>query len=385
EEGPVVDGYIRHLHLNNGTAEATFSSKGPPDSGGFGLGLGFGASRGQRERRLVHRREAFASNADGVLAMRLSCKEEESGRGCLSLVATPKRQGKSHFTEAGRLPPPPPLRARRHENGGAGGDTAGWGGGAYVSLYRPSGGSGEKVEMGFHVCVAVFPSVGEGSGVVTEKYVGPSSPRQRHRPEGPDHKKTPEEDLMMARLADAPGGPPARNAGMMARLAEEGPAGGGGPAQGKSRQAPPTRNPPPRHRIVLSAGEASSEAMVLVSVVAEEKARDDGGNDETETEEGLRRRCLGRVEAAAALGFEELRRRHVEDVEGLFDRVHFSLGPSGGSTADGGASGGERRFNGGVSGMGGGASLSPDRSCVAGLPIRTRVARSGKACTEKGG
>lgn len=66
-------------------AEATFSSKGPPDSSGFGLGLGldFGASRGQRERRLVHRREAFASNVDGVLAMRLSCKEEESGRGCL--------------------------------------------------------------------------------------------------------------------------------------------------------------------------------------------------------------------------------------------------------------------------------------------------------------
>ncbi|CAB1106634.1 GH95 [Ectocarpus sp. CCAP 1310/34] len=84
EKGP-VDGYIRHLHLNNGTAEATFSSKGPPDSGGFGLGLGlgFGTSRGQREGRLVHRREAFASNVDGVLAMRLSCKEEESGRGCL--------------------------------------------------------------------------------------------------------------------------------------------------------------------------------------------------------------------------------------------------------------------------------------------------------------
>ncbi|CAN0554072.1 unnamed protein product, partial [Ectocarpus sp. 12 AP-2014] len=347
------------------------------DSGGFGLGLslglGFGASRGQRERRLVHRREAFASNVDGVLAMRLSCKEEESGRGCLSLVVTPKRQGKSHFTEGGRLPPPPPQRDQRNENRGAGGDTAGWGAGAYVGLYRPSGRNGEKAEMGFHVCVAVFPSVGEGSGVVAEEYVDPSSPRQRHRPEGPaGDKETTEEELTMARLADAPGGPPARNAGMMARLAE-GP-GGGGPAQGNVGQAPPARNPTPRHRIALSAAEASSEAMMLVSVVTEEKARDNDGNDKTE---GLRRRCLARVEAAAGLGFEELRRRHVEDVEGLFDRVHFSLGPSG---AGGGPAGGERRLNGGDNGVGGGESLSRSRSCVAGLPIRTRVARSGKAC-----
>ncbi|CAM9542640.1 unnamed protein product [Ectocarpus sp. 8 AP-2014] len=181
---------------------------------------------------------------------------------------------------------------------------------------------------------------------------------------------------MMARLADAPGGPPARNAGMMARLAE-GPS-RGGPAQGNAGQAPPTRNPTPRHRIALSAAEASSEAMMLVSVVTEEKARDDDGDDETE---GLRRRCLARVEAAAGLGFEELRRRHVEDVEGLFDRVHFSLGPS---IPGGGAAGGERRLNGGDN-VGDGESLSPSRSCVAGLPIRTRVARSGKACTEKGG
>lgn len=188
----------------------------------------------------------------------------------------------------------------------------------------------------------------------------------------------------MARLAEAPGGPPARNAGMMARLAE-GPAGGGA-AQGNAGQAPPTRNPPPRHRISLSAAEASSEAMVLVSVVTEETARDDDSNDETED---LRRRCLGRVEAAAGLGFEELRRRHVEDVEGLFDRVHFSLGPSGASTSTAGRGGvvGERRLrlNGGDNGVGGGDSLSPARSCVAGLPIRTRVARSGKTCTTKGG
>lgn len=95
-------------------------------------------------------------------------------------------------------------------------------------------------------------------------------------------------------------------------------------------------------------------------------------------EEGkmMRRRCLARLEAAAELGFEELERRHVRDFTGLFDRVQFSLGASSDvpSTANGvgkglGGSGkGERRTEGG--------------SCVAGLPIRTRVSRSGKACVE---
>lgn len=37
-------------------------------------------------RRLRHHREAFVSNVDGVLAMRLSCKEEGSGKGCLRRV-----------------------------------------------------------------------------------------------------------------------------------------------------------------------------------------------------------------------------------------------------------------------------------------------------------
>lgn len=33
-----------------------------------------------------HHREAFASNVEGVLAMRLSCRDGESGRGCLRRV-----------------------------------------------------------------------------------------------------------------------------------------------------------------------------------------------------------------------------------------------------------------------------------------------------------
>lgn len=37
-------------------------------------------------RRLHHHREAFVSNVDRVLAMRLSCEEEESGNGCVRRV-----------------------------------------------------------------------------------------------------------------------------------------------------------------------------------------------------------------------------------------------------------------------------------------------------------
>lgn len=80
---------------------------------------------------------------------------------------------------------------------------------------------------------------------------------------------------------------------------------------------------------------------------------------------GMRGRCLGRLEAAAELGYEELRRRHVDDIGTLFDRVGFSLGPSprGESTTLAGSEG---------------------SSCVAGLPIRSRVSRSGAACVEQG-
>lgn len=55
-------------------AEAVFGSVG---------GLDLGASRA---RRLRHYREAFVSNVDGVLAIRLSCEEEESGKSCLRRV-----------------------------------------------------------------------------------------------------------------------------------------------------------------------------------------------------------------------------------------------------------------------------------------------------------
>lgn len=103
------------------------------------------------------------------------------------------------------------------------------------------------------------------------------------------------------------------------------------------------------------------------------KRGDDRKRRGGEAEEQLRRRCLERVEAAAGLGFEELKRRHVRDVEALFDRVEFSLGPS----SEGG---GEPQQD---VGAGQGVAARPS-SCVAGLPIRTRVSRSGKVCTERG-
>lgn len=84
----------------------------------------------------------------------------------------------------------------------------------------------------------------------------------------------------------------------------------------------------------------------------------------------MRRACLERVEAAAGLGFDELRRRHVDDVEALFGRVHLSIE----SPSDGSRSATE----------GSDVDLSSSGSCIAGLPIRTRVSRSGKACTEEG-
>lgn len=92
------------------------------------------------------------------------------------------------------------------------------------------------------------------------------------------------------------------------------------------------------------------------------------GDNEGQRE--MRRRCLQRVEAAAGRGFEGLRTRHVDDVEAMFNRVDFSLG----SSSDG-AGVDERKSN-------DARSFRSCRSGVAGLPIRTRVSRSGKACTE---
>ena len=197
--------------------------------------------------------------------------------------------------------------------------------------------------------------------------------------------------------------------------------------------------PGPRHRVYLSADDEHKEALVLVSIVTEgerwedeedsfsssdgapprtKQARATGwaagapasgsaagentrgnehgrgvdaghvgnlegktgkGGDQRERQGGvageqLRRRCLKKVEAAAGLGFDELRRRHVRDVEALFDRVEFSLGRS--SEGDG-----EPMQN---VGAGQGVTATPSASCVAGLPIRTRVSRSGMVCTERG-
>lgn len=98
-----------------------------------------------------------------------------------------------------------------------------------------------------------------------------------------------------------------------------------------------------------------------------------GGGTIAGNHDEMRRRCLQRMEAAAGLGFEELRSRHVRDVEALFDRVEFSLGPS---------SEGDEESTPNI-GSDQGVTPGPS-SCVSGLPIRTRVSRSGKACTERG-
>ncbi|CAM9849542.1 unnamed protein product [Pylaiella littoralis] len=424
----IVDGYIRHLHLNNGTAEVAFGSVG-------------GVEPNASPVRLLHRREVFASNVDGVLAMRLSCKEEESGKGCLSFAATPKRGGKPLFTEAWELPPP---RGRQLDNtaAGTGEGEAGQGGGAYVGLFRPPGGSGEKSELGFHLCAAVIPMGGGGAGAVAEEFLDQGS--QRHHPEGP-RGESPADALTLAKLGNGPGERPSRVPP--------------GPARGE-----------PRHRAALSADDARAEAMVLVSVVTEDDPetedekerrlhrraagagdfgsewtgdeegrgwwengserdpsswkdqseedrgevrgggggradiahrrqregapwrdgtrrrvlggeerdtpagakRERGGSTDNEKQRELRRRCLERVEAAAGLGFERLRRRHTDDVEAMFDRVDFSLGSSSDGTGVV-----ERKTS-------GARSLSSSGSCVAGLPVRTRVSRSGKACMEGG-
>lgn len=203
-------------------------------------------------------------------------------------------------------------------------------------------------------------------------------------------------------------------AAAIARLAD-----GPGGANGRKHSGPPphAQNLRPKHRVALAAEAASAEAMVLASIVVEGdgKMRDneprgwhpstaapaagdavhrgwwgsreeqgsprpDGMGEDLQAgggkgHEEMRRRCLDRLEAAAGLGFDELRRRHVEDVEALLDRVHFSLEPS----TDGSSSSSSGTTEGGELGD------SPSGSCVAGLPIRTRVSRSGKTCTERGG
>lgn len=166
----------------------------------------------------------------------------------------------------------------------------------------------------------------------------------------------------------------------------------------KQRVVDPPGPPVKRHRLTLPADSAHLEVTVLVSIVTEGEWEDtvgirkwrtgEGMPQDTEAEAisgqwakskpdglvenpaahhdgGMRERCLGRLEAAAELGYEELRRRHVDDIGALFDRVGFSLGPL--------ARGGSAAF------AGNGGS-----SCVAGLPIRSRVSRSGAACVEQG-
>lgn len=192
----------------------------------------------------------------------------------------------------------------------------------------------------------------------------------------------------MARLADGPGGAIGQTLPGSARFAQD---------------------LSPRHRVGLAADAAITEAVVLVSIVTEGGGKTNGseargwhpstpepaGGDAyrggwgSREEQGalrpdqmednlqgsgkehqeMRRQCLETVEAAAGLGFDELRRRHIDDVEALFDRVHFSLEPS-----SDGSSGTEGRR----------AGMSSSGSCVAGLPIRTRVARSGRPCSEGG-
>lgn len=180
-------------------------------------------------------------------------------------------------------------------------------------------------------------------------------------------------DLLAARLADVPG---------------------------RARQGIPDagrKEAKPQHRLSLSADDAHREALVLVSIVTEGEGDEDDFRSTNGTpprakgppptrwantapvanREEMRRRCLEKVEAAAGLGFEELRRRHVRDVEALFDRVEFSLGPS--------SEGDEEPTQ--EDGAGLGVTPRPSSSsssCVVGLPIRTRVSRSGKACTEWG-
>ena len=177
------------------------------------------------------------------------------------------------------------------------------------------------------------------------------------------------------------------------------------PGLGKAPELPTP--PVKRHRLHLPADGAHAEALVLTSIVTEGEWADGGesrksrtwgkiphdgeaggkrGKWARKTPDGLagepaadgemRGRCLERLEAAAGLGFEELRRRHVEDVRELFDRVGFSLGHPSKASTDTEEEIRPQEKSGPSAGDG-------SSSCVAGLPIRSRVARSGAACVER--
>lgn len=118
-------------------------------------------------------------------------------------------------------------------------------------------------------------------------------------------------------------------------------------------------------------GDAGGWATSGPGAAAEATAAD-GGISASDGDK-MRRQCLARLETAAGLGFEELRTRHVEDVEALFDRADISLGPIHPGV----------RKSGGEGSIQEGADMK-EAFCVAGLPIRTRVSRSGMACTVRG-
>lgn len=84
-----------------------------------------------------------------------------------SLRLTPKRRGNSHSTEAWQLPP---QTDKQEPHGKNLPDKLEDRTGAYVGAFRPPGGS--EAELGFHVCVAVFPQGGSGEvgGVLAEEF-----------------------------------------------------------------------------------------------------------------------------------------------------------------------------------------------------------------------
>lgn len=109
---------------------------------------------------------------------------------------------------------------------------------------------------------------------------------------------------------------------------------------------------------------AKTAGLWSTTVPEQERGKDD---------KRLRGACLARLESAARLGFDELKRRHVSDFEELFDRVEFSVGP------------GVRQQDGmGREEDGIGHGEAGEASCSAGLPIRRRVARSGQTCRHDG-
>lgn len=128
-----------------------------------------------------------------------------------------------------------------------------------------------------------------------------------------------------------------------------------------------------------------------------EGSRHSGGHElEQEDDYSLRSACLARLESAAGLGFDELRRRHAQDVAELFGRVEFSLGDDDDGDGDDeldlefsekqkGNDGARARVGAGVGARHKERQRRQARDSVVcgsvGLPIRTRVARSGKACT----